>query len=94
MLSIIVVNWNAGQQLADAVTSIAQYHHNLVSSVIIVDNASTDDSLARVEALTGLRFQLKIIRNSETEASVPPVTRVRCWQTAIICYFLIEKLLD
>jgi GT2 family glycosyltransferase len=65
MLSIIVVNWNAGQQLADAVTSIAQYHHNLVSSVIIVDNASTDDSLARVEALTGLSFQLKIIRNAE-----------------------------
>ena len=64
-LSIIVVNWNAGQQLADAVTSIGKYHHNLVSSVIIVDNASTDDSLARVEALTGLRFELKIIRNAE-----------------------------
>jgi GT2 family glycosyltransferase len=65
MLSIIIVNWNAGQQLVDAVTSIAQYQHNLVLSVVIVDNASTDDSLARVEALKGLRFKLKIIRNAE-----------------------------
>lgn len=62
---IVVVNWNAGPQLAEAIASIAQYHHNLVSSVIIVDNASTDDSLARVEALTGLPFQLHIIRNTE-----------------------------
>jgi Predicted glycosyltransferases len=63
-LDIILVNWNAGPQLAEAVTSIAQHHHNLVSSVIVVDNASTDDSLARVEAFTDLPFQLRIIRNA------------------------------
>ena len=63
--SLVLVNWNAGSQLAEAVTSIAQHHHSLVSSVIIVDNVSVDDSLARVKALTGLPFQLHIIRNSE-----------------------------
>jgi len=63
LLSIIIVNWNAGSQLVDAVASIAQYHHGLVASVIIVDNASTDDSLAQVEALPNLPFQLQIVRN-------------------------------
>ena len=65
MLSIIIVNWNAGSQLAEAVASIAQYHHGLVASVIIVDNASTDNSIASGEALTGLPFPLHIIRNVE-----------------------------
>ena len=63
--SIVLVNWNAGTNLAKAVASIIQHHQNLVSSVIIVDNASTDDSLACVETLTGLPFQIKIIRNPE-----------------------------
>lgn len=64
-ISIVIINWNAGNQLAQAVASIAQYHRELVSSVVIVDNASTDDSLDRVERLQGLPFRPLIIRNSE-----------------------------
>lgn len=64
-LSIIIINWNAGSQLAEVVSSIEKYHHGLVSSVIIVDNASTDDSLGRVETLQDLPFKPLIIRNSE-----------------------------
>jgi GT2 family glycosyltransferase len=64
LLSIIIVNWNAGTQLAEVISSIAQYHHGLVSSVIIVDNASTDDSLAQVETIENLSFQLQIVRNT------------------------------
>ena len=63
-LSIIIVNWNAGSQLSDAVDSIAQYHHGLVSTIIIVDNASIDDSLAQIEKMNNLPFQLQVIRNS------------------------------
>lgn len=65
MIDIIIVNWNAGRQLVDAVYSIIQHHRNLVSSVIIVDNTSTDNSLALVEALSDLPFNLQIIRNAE-----------------------------
>jgi len=36
-----------------------------VSSVIIVDNASSDDSLVRVESLGELPFQLQIVRNHD-----------------------------
>jgi GT2 family glycosyltransferase len=62
-ISIIIVNWNAGKQLADVVLSISKYHHGLVSSVIIVDNASSDDSLAQIDMLEAHPFQLQIIRN-------------------------------
>ena len=64
-LAIIIVNWNAGSQLAEVVSSIERYHHGLVSSVVIVDNASTDDSLGRVETMQNLPFKPLIIRNSE-----------------------------
>jgi GT2 family glycosyltransferase len=65
LTDITIINWNADTQLAQAVASIAQYHHNLVSSVTIVDNASTDNSLAWVEALSDLPFPLHIIRNHD-----------------------------
>lgn len=64
-LSIIIVNWNSGLQLAEVVSSIGKYHHALVSSVVIIDNASTDDSLDRVETMQDLAFKPLIIRNSE-----------------------------
>ena len=64
-IDIIVVNWNAGQQLSDVLNSVTLYHAGLVASVIIVDNASTDDSLAQVEALQNLPFRLQIIRNAD-----------------------------
>lgn len=66
-VSIIIVNWNAGAQLADVLASIIQFHSNLVSSVIIVDNASTDGSLNPIELMKDLPFQLNIIRNKENE---------------------------
>lgn len=64
-LSIIIVNWNSGEQLLDCISSIIQYHHNLVSAVIVVDNASTDDSPIQIRKLKDLPFQLQIIANSE-----------------------------
>ena len=64
-IDVIIVNWNSGTQLAEAYKSIVQFHNNLVSSVIIVDNNSTDDSLAQVELLGASSFILQIIRNPE-----------------------------
>lgn len=65
-IDIVIVNWNAGPQLNDAISSIAAHHAGLVESVIIVDNGSTDDSLALVEkGATALPFRLQIIRNNK-----------------------------
>lgn len=65
-IDIVIVNWNAGSQLVDAISSISDHHAGLVDSVIIVDNESTDDSLALVEKnALELPFHLQVIRNAE-----------------------------
>lgn len=65
MITIIIVNWNAGVQLGEVVSSIVTHHGGLVNSVLIVDNNSIDSSLGQVEALPNLPFKLHIIRNTE-----------------------------
>lgn len=65
MIDIIIVNWNSGSQLTNAMLSIDRYHHGLVSSVIIVDNASVDDSLERVAKMQNNALTPRIIRNVE-----------------------------
>lgn len=65
MLDIIIVNWNTGRQLKEAVHSIYKHHDDLVSAIIIVDNHSTDDSVAALESLGNPSCDLRIIRNSE-----------------------------
>lgn len=43
-VDIIIVNWNAGAQLADCLRSIAEHGGPAVRSVVVVDNGSTDGS--------------------------------------------------
>ena len=66
MISIIIVNWNSGAQVFDALSSIAANHSDLVNKVIVVDNNSTDGSLVAVAGCVALLpFDLQIIRNHE-----------------------------
>ncbi|WP_439669537.1 Glycosyltransferase 2-like domain-containing protein [Cupriavidus necator] len=68
MLDVIFVNWNGGNQLLDALGSIAMHHSALVHSVVIVDNASADDSLAQViQRRSEFPFDLKIVANTENK---------------------------
>ena len=62
-LRIVIVNWNAGQQLADCVVSIlgSQQNNFVFEKIIIVDNASTDNSLD----LLPQNNKMHIIRNSQ-----------------------------
>jgi GT2 family glycosyltransferase len=64
-ITIIIVNWNSGLQLGALVASILAYHSGLVASVVIVDNASTDNSLGLVINQIDLPFQLHIVSNAE-----------------------------
>ena len=69
-LSIIIVNWNGGSLLTKCVESIVQSGPRQDYEIVIVDNASADDSLAQLRASetaaamieTG---QLRIITNDE-----------------------------
>lgn len=58
-LSIVIVNWNSGNQLKDCLSSIkAQDYQQL--NVIVVDNASSDKSLIEIETLG---IPVSVIRN-------------------------------
>ena len=50
MISVVIVNWNAGLQLKTCVDSIAQFGGEHVKKIIVVDNGSVDGSETSVEA--------------------------------------------
>lgn len=54
LIDIIVVNWNAGQQLRTCVDSIARYGAGWVRQTIVVDNGSVDGSDDSIEAVPGV----------------------------------------
>ena len=49
-LSIIIVNWNGGDLLRRSVESILQNPPAVSYEIVIIDNASADDSLSRIRA--------------------------------------------
>jgi N-acetylglucosaminyl-diphospho-decaprenol L-rhamnosyltransferase len=69
-LSIIIVNWNGGELLRRSVESVVACPPSLEYEVMVIDNASTDDSIAHLRASVvalGLaaRDRLRIIENVE-----------------------------
>lgn len=66
-VSIIIVNYNGGALLAECLRSIAQ-HVRVEHEVIVVDNASTDDSLTQAAAgatTPAGEPQVRFVRNAE-----------------------------
>ena len=69
-LSIIFVNWNAGALLSQAVDTIVAYHPSIEYEIVVVDNASTDDSIAQLRSGTAGKTleqqgRLRIIQNDQ-----------------------------
>jgi N-acetylglucosaminyl-diphospho-decaprenol L-rhamnosyltransferase len=61
-LSIIIVNYNTGRLLERCLASLFENVSSLEVEVFVVDNASTDDSLARTSRF---RHQLRLIPSQE-----------------------------
>lgn len=63
-LAIVIVNWNAGSALRECLESIAAADRDglTLEQIVLVDNASDDDSLANCR---GIDLPLKVIRNSQ-----------------------------
>jgi GT2 family glycosyltransferase len=55
-ISIIIVNWNSGQQLSECLDSIKNFGGRCVDEIIVVDNASSDGSDLPATQHTGVRL--------------------------------------
>jgi GT2 family glycosyltransferase len=67
-LSIIIVNWNTGELLRSCLESVVQYPPSVEYELIVVDNASTDDSAAWLQSGEAARLgdtPVRLIRNTE-----------------------------
>lgn len=63
MISVIVVNWNSGDQLFNCVVSIVEHSKNLVAEIIVVDNGSIDCSIAAIATMP----KVHVIRNGSNQ---------------------------
>jgi len=60
-VDVVIVNFNTGLYLKECVESVIKYSSGLVNKIIVVDNASNDDSLSFLEGVS----QLTLIQNSD-----------------------------
>jgi GT2 family glycosyltransferase len=64
MVSVIIVNWNAGDLLRQCIESLIANHAGLVDKVVVIDNGSTDRSIADLRDGVGpLPFALDVVEN-------------------------------
>ncbi len=63
VLSVVVVNYNAGSLLVDCIRSVI----GCADQVVVVDNASSDGSLANLTVQMSNEPKVKIIENAENE---------------------------
>jgi len=66
-LDVVIVNWNSGEMLSQCVKSIQKAWHGsfVFGKVYIVDNGSTDESLAFAKSFIEFPFKLEILQNHE-----------------------------
>ena len=67
-ISIVIVNWNAGDLLQHCVESVAKSRLSLPFEIIVVDNASSDESVSSLRQSAASLLsnqQLRIIQNSD-----------------------------
>ncbi len=61
-ISVVIVNWNVKELLQKCLESVFQYQHSYRVEVIVIDNASSDDS---VEMIRGKFPQVQLIENEK-----------------------------
>ena len=96
-LAIIVLNWNGADDALECIDSLAQ--QTLVPTIIVVDNDSHDDSVARFRSYQAkhLRSVSSSLRISATSASLVVLTQAcamhRSSNFALLAYLTPTQLL-
>jgi hypothetical protein len=86
-LDIVIVNWNSGAALADCLISVAaaQSGRFVLAQVVVVDNASEDDSL---DCVCESRLPLRVLRNPENLGYARACNQGACCGAADYLLFL------
>lgn len=86
-LDLVIVNWNSGSALADCLGSIAaaQGGRFVLAQVVVVDNASEDDSL---DCCRDSRLPLRVLRNPENLGYARACNQGACCGAADYVLFL------
>ena len=64
-VSIIIPNWNGGEDLSRCLDSILEHTHGVAFELILIDNGSSDESRSAVEAYTARDSRVTAIFNDE-----------------------------
>ena len=64
-VSIIIPNWNGGEDLSRCLDSILEHTHGVDFELILIDNGSSDESRSAVEAYTARDSRVTAIFNDE-----------------------------
>lgn len=86
-LSVCVPNYNHARFLGDALTSVFVQDFQ-PSEILILDDASTDDSWEVIERLTGGRRNVRLLRNTTNGGVVPALNRLLHEATAEYIHFV------
>jgi glycosyltransferase involved in cell wall biosynthesis len=73
-LTAILPNFNHGRFLARAILAL-QSQHSPPSEILVIDDCSTDDSLAVIEALAASCPSMRLLRNERNLGTVPSLNR-------------------
>jgi GT2 family glycosyltransferase len=90
-LSIVIVNWNAGDLLWRCIQSIIASGPQISYEIVVVDNASQDESLALLRADHAellLNERLRIVTNSENRGFGPANNQAFALTTAPFVFLL------
>jgi glycosyltransferase involved in cell wall biosynthesis len=79
LFSLLMANYNNAKYLPDAIGSVLSQHY-LHWEIILIDDASTDDSLAVIESFASQDSRIKVFKNETNRGYAK--TLVRCIQNA------------
>lgn len=62
-VSVIIVTWNSADEISHCIDSIVRNSEGIRTEIIVVDNASSDDTVEILRSLAAKHSQLKLIIN-------------------------------
>src|SRR5882672_6289602 len=67
MIDVVIVNWNSGSRLRACLRSLERNRARSIGKVLVIDNASDDDSVRDALEFSSRSFEFRTIMNASNE---------------------------